>query len=48
MNVVDFLDIHVEEFNRVTHGGVVFLNEVKKIFRHITNDKTVNQYYLNQ
>ena len=48
MNVVDFLDMHGEEFNRVTHGGVGLLKEAIKIFRHITKDENVNQYYLNQ
>ena len=43
MNLVDFLDIHGQEFNIVNHGGVGLLKQATKIFRHITNNKTVNQ-----
>ena len=42
------LDMHGEEFSRVTYGDVELLKEAIKIFRHITKDENGNQYYLNQ
>ena len=43
MNLVDFLDEHGDNFNKVTHGGRDLLKQAIKLFRHITNDKEIHQ-----